>query len=102
MRGSEQGLSRVLVLCALGLGMIGCSGTVVVAADDVASQISDQLEAEVGQRPDSVECPEDLPGEVGATMRCELTAGEDVLGVTVSVTEVDGATVNFDIEVDGN
>jgi hypothetical protein len=40
---------------------------VVVEADDVASQVSDQLEAEVGQRPDSVDCPEDLQGEVGAT-----------------------------------
>lgn len=102
MRGSKNGFSRALVLFTLGWGLIGCSGTVVVEADDVASQISDQLEAEVGQRPESVDCPEDLQGEVGATMRCELTAGEDVLGVTVTVTEVDGENVSFDIEVDGN
>lgn len=33
-------------------------------------------------------------------MRCELTAGSDTLGLTVTVTSVEDTTVNFDIEVD--
>ncbi len=99
---SGKGPSSVTVFLALWLGLTGCSGTVVVEADDVASQVSDQLEAEVGQRPDSVDCPEDLQGEVGATTRCELTAGAETLGVLVTVTAVDGDVVSFDIEVDGN
>ena len=45
-------------------------------------------------------CPDDLPGEVGGEMRCELTEGSDTLGLTVTVTSVEDTTVNFDIEVD--
>ncbi len=33
-------------------------------------------------------------------MRCTLTAGADEVGLTVTVTEVDGERVDFDIEVD--
>jgi predicted thioesterase len=32
-------------------------------------------------------------------MTCDLTAGGQSLPVTVTVTSVDGSTVNFDIEV---
>ncbi|HJB64151.1 MAG TPA: DUF4333 domain-containing protein [Candidatus Microbacterium pullistercoris] len=54
----------------------------------------------MGQAPDDMTCPDDLPGEVGGEMRCELTAGSDTLGLTVTVTSVEDTTVNFDIEVD--
>lgn len=71
-----------------------------VAETDVEQQVSSLLEKQVGQRPDAVECPGDLDRKVGVTMRCTLTAGNDELGLTVTVTEVDGSTVNFDVEVD--
>ena len=58
------------------------------------------LEKEVGQRPDRIDCPGNLDGKIGETMRCTLTAGTDELGLTVTVTEIEGTTVNFDIEVD--
>jgi hypothetical protein len=58
------------------------------------------LEKQVGARPDDVACPGDLKGEIGETMRCELTAGTDKLGVTVKVTEVDGTDVKYSAEVD--
>ncbi len=95
---SGKAVGAVTAVLGLLLGLAGCGGT--VEADDVETQISDQLEAQVGQRPDSVDCAEDLPAEMDATIRCELTAGEDILGVTVTVTEVDGDKVNFDIQVD--
>ncbi len=83
----------------LAAALAACS-TGTVAADDVASQVSDQLGKKVGRAPESVDCPEDLDAEVGATTECTLTDGDTQLGVTVEVTEVDGSNVSFDIQVD--
>jgi hypothetical protein len=79
----------------------GCSsGTGSVDKEEVARKISAGLEQEVGQKPDDVTCPENLPAEVGATIRCELTAGSDTLGVTVTTTSVEGGKASFDFKVD--
>ncbi|MDA2810864.1 DUF4333 domain-containing protein [Nocardiopsis sp. RSe5-2] len=71
-----------------------------VPADEVARQASDTLAETVGQTPDSLTCPEDLPAEVGASIRCELTADGQTLGVTVTATAVEGTNVDFDVVVD--
>ncbi|WP_437114568.1 DUF4333 domain-containing protein [Streptomyces glaucescens] len=45
--------------------------------------------------------PGDLVGKVGTTTRCTLTAGDgSSLGVTVTVSSVDGDRIDFDIEAD--
>lgn len=75
-------------------------GGVSVAKDDVAKEISEQLTQEVGRAPDSVSCPTDLKGEVGATVRCKLEGDGETYGVTATVTKVDGSDVRFDIKVD--
>ena len=66
----------------------------------VASVISDKLVQQVGRRPDSVTCPDNLKGVEGATLRCQLTDGSDKYGVLVTVTNVDAGDVNFDFKVD--
>jgi hypothetical protein len=86
---------------ALVLGLGAC-GTSVVTAEDTAEKAEEALEEEIGVRQD-VSCPDDLEAEEGAETRCLLTtAGEDPtqFGVTVTVTSVEGDTVNFDIQVD--
>ncbi len=89
------------LLIAPGLLVLGgCSSTVAQA--DVEEQISTQLAEQVGEEPDSVDCPGDLDAKVDTVMECTLTAGEDELPVTVTVTEVDGSDVSFDIEVEGS
>lgn len=94
MRRSAIATFSLLVVAAV----TGCSAG-AVDQSDVEEQISAQLEAEVGQAPDRVECPEDLEAEVGATMTCLLYAGEDNIDVDVEVTSVDGDDVNFSIQV---
>jgi hypothetical protein len=47
-----------------------------------------------------VTCEDGLTGEVGATTRCELTAGDDRVGFTVTVDSVDDDKINYSIEVD--
>src|SRR6185369_17474421 len=93
-----------LALAPLVVGLAGCptavAETVTVDKETVASAVSDQLAKQVGSPPDSVICPADLEGVVGTQLRCELVAGNDTYGVTVTVTSVKGTTVNFGIAVD--
>ncbi|MCW2632734.1 MAG: hypothetical protein JWR88_1696 [Pseudonocardia sp.] len=98
MRAPRVVAAAVLALF-VGFGIAGC-GTATVSKDQVAQQISDQLTKQVGQKPDSVSCPDDLPATVGATVRCTLKVATDSLGVTAKVTAVDGSNVKFDIQVD--
>jgi hypothetical protein len=93
-------LSPAVALVALA-ALAGCGdSTPTVKQSKLEDKISSQLEAQVGTAPDDVSCPDDLEGKKGTTMRCTLTAGEDKLGVTVTVTSVEGKQVNFDAEVD--
>jgi hypothetical protein len=93
-------LSPVLLAVAL-LALGGCGdSTPTVKQDTLEKEVSSQLEKQVGQAPDDISCPGDLEGKVGTEMRCTLTAGEDELGVAVTVTSVDGDDVKFDIQVD--
>jgi Domain of unknown function (DUF4333) len=68
--------------------------------NDVAKAISDQLEQQAGKKPDSVNCPDNLKGAQGATLRCTLTDTGQTYGVNVTVTSVDGGDVKFDFKVD--
>jgi Domain of unknown function (DUF4333) len=71
-----------------------------VDKDQVASVISDKLTQQVGKKPDSVTCPDNLKGVEGATLRCQLTDGAEKYGISVTVTNVDAGDVNFDFKVD--
>src|ERR1700742_1034146 len=66
----------------------------------VASKLSEQLTEKVGRKPDSVTCPDNLKGNQGATLACELKDEGQTYGVTVTVTEVDAGDVHFDFKVD--
>jgi hypothetical protein len=94
-------LRLLIAVPALLLGLAAC-GSNVVTAEETAEKAEDALEEQIGTRPD-INCPDDLEAEEGAETRCTLTAGDDPTeyGVTVTVTSVDGETVNFDVEVDG-
>ncbi|TXS44344.1 DUF4333 domain-containing protein [Streptomyces sp. or43] len=81
----------------------GCSvsvGSKEVKKDEVAKQASAALGKQVGQEPDDVTCQDDLKAEVGATIRCELTADGKKYGMTVTAKSVDGDKVNMDFKVD--
>ena len=91
---------RVAVaLTAAGLlALSACSTSTSVSQSDVESEIAAQWEAQNGAPPDSVSCPGSLDGTVGTSIKCEITSGELILPVNVTVTSVDGSTVNFDIQ----
>ena len=71
-----------------------------VDKNQVASVISDKLTQQVGSKPDSVTCPDNLKGVEGATLRCQLNDSGEKYGISVTVTNVDAGDVNFDFKVD--
>jgi hypothetical protein len=76
------------------------STTPSVDKNELAKEISAQLAKQVGRPPESVECPDNLKGEVGASTRCTLNDAGEAYGVDVNVTKVDGTDVKFDLKVD--
>ncbi len=71
-----------------------------VDKNNVATDISDNVSQQIGHKPDSVSCPDNLKGVQGATLRCQLTDGGQKYGVNVTVTSVDAGDVNFTFKVD--
>ncbi|WP_326672858.1 DUF4333 domain-containing protein [Streptomyces canus] len=88
--------------------LVGCSASVNVdksepklSADKLATTLAKKLAATTGQPTPDVTCPEDLAGKAGTTTRCTLTTGDgSTLGVTVTVSSVDGSQINFGFEAD--
>ncbi|MFJ9110076.1 DUF4333 domain-containing protein [Streptomyces sp. NPDC102283] len=93
---------------AAGALLVGCSGSVSVGnpesklpKDKLSATVAEKLAETTGRAEPDVTCPEDLAGKVGTKTRCTLTAGDgSTLGVTATVTSVDGDQINFDIEAD--
>ncbi|MER6139822.1 DUF4333 domain-containing protein [Streptomyces sparsogenes] len=89
--------------------LVGCSASVEVkkssppklSSDKLATTVADKLAASTGQAKPDITCPDDLVGKDGTTTRCKLTADDgSTLGVTVTVTSVDGSRINFDVKAD--
>ncbi|MFC0674992.1 DUF4333 domain-containing protein [Brachybacterium hainanense] len=93
--------AALLLLPVATLALAGCSigGASAVSQADVEQQVTDTLTQQVGQAPDSVDCPGDLPAEVGASLTCVLSAGGQTIDVAVTVTGVEDGTVSFDVQV---
>lgn len=68
--------------------------------DLVARILTQKLTEQVGRAPDAVTCPDNLKGEKGATLRCQLTDGYEKYGVLVTVSSVDAGDVHFGYKVD--
>lgn len=96
----DRRLAAVIVSIGGMLLAGGCSSGSVSRAD-IEQGVADSLEEQIGQRP-AVSCEGDLPGEVGSTIRCELTADDgSTIGATVETTDVDGSDIMYSVVVDG-
>lgn len=85
-----DGVCRTFAVLMLVAGLAGC-GT-IATNDNVEDQVRSQLGAE------KADCPTDLEGEVGRSILCKATTGDDTYDVKVTVTSVDGDTVRYGIE----
>ncbi|RAU99713.1 DUF4333 domain-containing protein [Mycobacterium colombiense] len=84
---------------AAGVGACSCSiGTShSVSKSDVAGQITAKMTDAAGNKPESVNCPSDLPAKVGAQINCDMKVKERPFNVNVTVTSVNGSDVKFDM-----
>lgn len=74
--------------------------TPFVPADKVAETIKGSL-AEQGYRLDTVDCEQELIGEVGETATCTAAPAKGDGTIEAKVTSVDGLMVNFNYKVVG-
>lgn len=92
--GSARAVPVTVGMAAVALLTTGCGGP--VAAEDVEDSITSQAEGR-GWTLESVDCPAELPAEVGATMICSVQIPGEV---EVSPGEV-GIVDRFRVEVRG-
>lgn len=89
---------RFLPLLSLPLALAACGGEAAVAATSVQTSALEQFSQQF--QVESVDCPEDLPADVGAQITCVLVDGAgDSFEMTVTVTTVDDGDVNYDLEI---
>jgi hypothetical protein len=89
---------------ALPFTVAGCEasiGSKSVKKTDAEKTIAEKLTAQFGSAPNSVTCPNNLKAKVGESMDCDVAATEGSGVAKISVTEVKGSSVNFDIEYTG-
>ena len=72
---------------ALLLALAGCGK---IATDD---SVEEQVKSQLGT--DTADCPSDLKGEVGQSIVCKATRADQTFDVKVTVTKVDGNTINL-------
>ena len=89
--------STTIAAAAVALLLAACSSTVDSA--ELEEEIKTQLETQVGEELESVDCPEDISADEGDTFTCTLTDRNDTtLDVNGTFTDADG---NFEVEVAG-
>ena len=67
----------------------------VLMKDQVQESLLDEISTQLGQRPDSAECSNDLEGKPGNTIECNVVAGSEAQDFVLTVTSVDGDKINY-------
>lgn len=67
----------------------------VLIREQVQESLLDQLGAQLGQRPDSAECADNLEGKPGNTVECTVVAGDQTQDFVLTVNTVDGDKINY-------
>ena len=91
-----SGIGRFLASSAVGLVVLTAACSDVVAKDNVAKTIMDQLQKQ-SINAQNVTCPADLQATIGQTVRCSFTVDGQPVDAIATVTSVDGSNVKYDI-----
>lgn len=71
-----------------------------VARDDLEPKIVELLTPQLGAAPKYAVCPENLRGEIGTELQCQIVDAEGLeRQVLVTVSSVEGTTVDFNLKV---
>lgn len=91
-----SGIGRLLASSAVGLVVLTAACSDVVAKENVATTIMDQLQKQ-NIDAQNVMCPSDLKAVVGQTVRCTFTVDGQPVDAIATVTSVEGSNVKYDI-----
>jgi hypothetical protein len=88
----------------LGLSLTACGGSSkdYVQEKTVERIATEQLTNAIGVTPEGLDCPGDLEGKVGTEMTCVLTSEGEKYDAIITVDDVDGGRVHFQIDVPPN
>jgi hypothetical protein len=86
-------MGRFIRIAALASTLVlAACGEKVVDTDELEAQIASELQAQAGVTPASVDCPDDVPAQAGATFNCTVTADDgSTANVTVTQQDDDGS-----------
>jgi len=70
----------------------------ILTKREVASALMDELTPQIGERPDAAKCDDNLEGSPGNTVTCTIVAGPDTQDFLVTVTTVDGDSIDYRYE----
>lgn len=84
-----------LLALSTGAGLASAS----VSAADLQQMISSEFANQAGSPPDSVVCPRDLDTDIGASVTCAVTTGDETRGITVTVASLDNGVANLSMEL---
>ena len=65
---------------------------------ETENALLDQLQQQLGQRPDSASCTDNRQGRTGATVDCVVTSGGQTQPFTLTVNTVQGSDINFNYQ----
>ena len=100
---SRSAILPVGVVAATSLVLAACTVHVndrpmVIDKDLLSAQVQAQLTKELGTQAPTIDCPDDLKPDVGATTTCLMRAPKGTYNVTVTVTKLEpGAAGNYDM-----
>jgi len=88
-----------LALVPIGFLAAACSTTLTLAQADVESQVAQYVATDSGVAVEDIDvtCPGDLDGTIDATMTCTVASGDQTTSALLTVTSIDGTTVEFSI-----
>lgn len=95
MRKTVLLVAGFLLALSSGAGVASAS----VSAADLQQMISSELANQAGSPPDSVVCPRDLDTDIGASVTCAVTSGDETRGVTVTVASLDNGVAGLSMEL---
>ncbi len=91
--------SAGMLCCTLsGCGLNGSGSNVPTVSRQALQEDISQRLAEAGEKPQAVTCNQDLIGEVGTTVRCEVViSATNRFEPIVTVAGVDGAAIDYEM-----
>lgn len=77
-----------------GLSMVWMVAPILLKAE-VENTLLNLLEKQLGERPDSASCTDNLQGKAGTSVECVVTSSGRTQPFTLTVTTVQGSNINF-------